>query len=254
MSTSTKGSAAVAPRPRIWWTESALGEALARLGAVDPGEEMTESEAAEFLAQFVNPKAVVARRDEFAEFLLQADTLALAKRAHAAEIVKQAAAIEGGAERMRAQAVKLMQAANVRALEGSLYTMKLKDSRGRVDVTDEMAIPPEFWRVRQDEDLARLTWLTVTVEALVRAAIASEGLEGEALTAAADADEVVRTARQHLADATAERRAVDKTAIQAEWKANGETRSEVDPETGEVLTLPMVAGARKLVDTKLVVE
>jgi ubiquinone/menaquinone biosynthesis C-methylase UbiE len=84
MSTKTNGSAALAgPRPSLYWTESKLGAAIARLDAVDPDEQMSNEEASDFIAQFVNPEAVEARRDEFATFILEAESFADAKLAMA---------------------------------------------------------------------------------------------------------------------------------------------------------------------------
>lgn len=255
MSAPAKGGAALTgPRPTLWWTESKLSQALARLEQADPDERMDEIAAREFIAEFVSPHAVAERRDEFASFVIEYEAIASAKTAQAEEILRQAAVIRLGIDKMRMHAVKAMQSADVRALAGATYVMKLKDSPGKVDVVDEALIPAEYWRVKTDDDYTRMLRLVTIVDMLVRHSGTEVGLEGEALDAYVDADACAQEARAILEATETDRRAVDKKSIQAEWKANGEFRQEVNATTGEITKLPMVPGAKKVVDTKLVIE
>lgn len=233
-------------RPNLWWTESKLGEAIARLEFEDPEEAMTEDEASLFIAEFVSPAAVEARRDEFARFLLAGDAAVVSKRAEAAAlsgpILEQAERLARGLEKMRQQAIRLMQASGVAKLAGATYLLKLKDSPGSVEVVDEAEIPPEFWRTKSDADFVRIERLATIVQLF-----APE-------TPTEDERALLDECATLLAHAKAERRAVDKKLIQQEWKAFGDTFTVIDPETGEATEAPMVPGTRKSVTTKLLVE
>jgi hypothetical protein len=88
---------------------------------------------------------------------------------------------------------------------------------------------------------------------LTRQALEDAGMKDDALDAAVKADEFVVEAKMLVENAISSRRAIDKKLIQAEWKANGETRETVDPETGECVNVPLIPGVHKQVDTKLVV-
>lgn len=254
MSTKTNGSAALAgTRPSLYWTESKLGAAIARLDAVDPDEQMSNEEASDFIAQFVNPEAVEARRDEFATFILEAEAFADAKLTMADAIAAQAQRILKGVARMRDEATKVMKAAGVKALSGATYTIKLKDSPGSVAVDDEAQVPPEFFRTKEDADLLAIKRLAGVVVMLTRQALEDAGMKDDALDAAVKADEFVVEAKMLVENAVSSRRAIDKKLIQAEWKANGETRETVDPETGECVNVPLIPGVHKQVDTKLVI-
>ena len=99
MSTKTNGARPSRDAALAIWTESKLGAAIARLDAVDPDEQMSNEEASDFIAQFVNPEAVEARRDEFATFILEAEAFADAKLTMADAIAAQAQRILKGVAR-----------------------------------------------------------------------------------------------------------------------------------------------------------
>lgn len=242
---STKALAPLAhKKPSLFWTESELSLALSRLATTDPEEAMGEDEAAAFLAQYVSLDAVAAKRDEVAKFLLAAESFAKSKREEAAKIIAQAVAIETGASSMSRQVVRCMEAVGADALQGETFVLQLKRSRGAVEVLDEDLIPAEYWRVKEHEAVERIRDIL--------ALIAPTEANGATLV-----DDVLFKEIAAIAGVAVESlrdRSVDKTLIQAEWKAHGETREEVDAETGEVTEAPMVPGARRLVTTKLEIK
>jgi len=250
-----------ARRPSLFWTESKLAEAIVHLDTEDPDEQMTAEDAQAFLAEFVSPQAVVARRDEFARFLLMGEALVAAKRAEAdalsGPLLAQAYRVEGALAKMRSSTIAILKAAGVEGISGDTYTLKLKHSRGTVAIDDEAQVPDEFWRTKADDDLHRIERLEAIVGLLVLARFedADElGVRSEVFADAVAADEFMVEAKKLLADARAERRAIDKKLIQAEWKEHGDTRHTVDPETGEVIEVPIVPGVHKAIETTLVVE
>lgn len=253
MTKTTIGAAMVAPKPSLWWTESKLGEGLAALQMKDPDGLMTEEQAREMVARYISPDAVVERREEFADFLREGDELVELKKRRAQALAVEAKQIEAALEDMRAQAVSVMKALGVKALAAGTYTLKLKDSLGSVIVDDPEQVPAEFWRIAMDNDLLVIRKLVELVEGQARKSAEGEGFTEDALRVQVDMDEFVMSARWLLEEAEKPRRAVDKMMIKAEWKANGETRDEVDPETGEIKPAPMVPGVHKEVTTKLVV-
>ena len=100
--------------------------AIARLDAVDPDEQMSNEEASDFIAQFVNPEAVEARRDEFATFILEAEAFADAE-AHDGGRDRRAGTADPEGRRAHAgRTTKVMKAAGVKALSGATYTIKLE--------------------------------------------------------------------------------------------------------------------------------
>ena len=240
-------------RPNLWFTESALSEALARLDGADPELQMTESEATAFLEQFVDADGVEARRDEFAEFLLDGEMYVAAELSRAEWHTKRAAKVRAGLERMREQATAIMRSRGLKTLAGAERVLRLKDSPGSVDVTDPDAVPDEFWRIRQDADLTRLAAMFVIVQRCLCAAYGVEIVEGDGLPDHILADEDYTAAAGLWTEAKDERRAVDKNAVKAAWKEIGETKHRVD-ENGEVFETPTIPGVRREVTTKLVVE
>lgn len=257
MSPKPKGAVALERRPGLFFTESALADALTRLDGADPEAQMTEAQAGDFVAQFVSPEAVVERRDEFAEFVLSAEAYAAGKLLLAEKYRAQAGKVTLGVERMKAEAVRVMKLAMVHALPGNEHTINLKDSRGAVEIVNADEIPPEFFRVKVDDDLQRIRSLVSIVKRALGMAYgftADDDHSVKMLASMLDDDADWAEAQGILEASEAARRAVDKTAIQKEWTANGEVRSQVDHESGEVVETPMVPGVRKEVTTKLVIE
>lgn len=254
---SPKAVVALEKKPALFFTESSLADALAKLDGADPLVQMGEDEAAAFLERFVNPAAVVERRDEFASFINDAEAYAAGKLALAEKYRAQGKRVLDGVERMKAAAMKLMVSLKVRALPGNDHVIKLKDSRGAVKVVDESQIPAEFFRVKHDDDLGRIREL----QAIVRRALAlSYGMPDDdrigegALVDLLKSDEDWEACTAIVQAAESARRAVDKVSIQKEWKEHGETRSEVDQATGEITETPMIPGVEKEVTTTLVIE
>ena len=131
-------------------------------------------------------------------------------------------------------------------LRGETFTLKVKRSRGAVDVVNEGEIPPEFWRVKQDEDMVTINALALMLEATV--------------------GELTPVLAMLVEQAKDRRRTVDKKAIQQAWKDAGgaerpATAAEIERlEGGEralalVSTplLPVVPGAVKVVTSELVI-
>lgn len=261
--TKTEGAALTGPRPNLWFTESALEHALQKLDERDPDGNLDVAGAESILKRYVDLKGAIEKRDEVAQFLIEARSLAAAKLAHADVLQKQAKGLLGGVESMEGAIVRLMKDVDTRALQGNLHVLKLKDSRGKVEVDDEAMIPEEFWRVKEDADLGRIRELADMVERFSRAA-AIEDLRRELGGDSEPTAELVETwmaedtdrmrANALLAEAVQVRRAVDKNAIQAEWKAHGETIEQSNAETGEITERPLVPGVRKDVTTTLVIE
>lgn len=219
------GDALVGRKPSIWWTESKLGEALARLAYVDPEEEMTAEEGDAFIATFVQPEALRARRDEFAAFVIQAEAMLTAKRAELDALTRQAEALAHGIESMKHAAVEAMKARGVDALQGDRHVLKLRHSPGSVAVDDEGAIPEVFWTIGQDEDMRAFEEIYGMTEG--RSTLDFQRIE-----------EIVFAAR-------ARRRRIDKKAIQEAWRNLGPS------ETGHWAATP---GVHKEVATKLVIQ
>lgn len=223
------GDALVGRKPSIWWTESKLGEALARLAYVDPEDEMSAEQGDAFIATFVQPEALRARRDEFAAFVIQAEAMLAAKRAELDALTRQAEALAHGIESMKHAAVEAMKARGVDALQGDRHVLKLRRSPGSVAVDDEAAIPERFWTVYQDQDMEALEQILHIVHEHEVGWLKSEdvclGIEDEIAP-------IIEASR-------ARRRRIDKKAIQEAWKESRET---------------FVPGVHKEVTTKLVIQ
>lgn len=211
------GGSTIAPprrKPRsLFVTESRLREAFESLAETDPECELKPEEAERFIGQFVDREAVAEVRDEFGDFVVGMEAFATAKRLEAAELLRQAAAIEGGCDRMRAAAVKTMDGLGVEELRGHYRLLKLTKSRGSVEVLDEKQIPEAYWRTREDADLA--------------AAEIIYGVIGHVLFCMESGDDYepqVGAAKRLLQEMRDRRRSVDKNAIQKRWKeAGGDT-------------------------------
>ena len=210
-------------RPSLWWTESKLGEALAKLAWTDPEGQITDVEADAFIATFVQPEALRAKRDEFATFVREAEGMLAGKRAEMEALAAQVRALEGGIEAMKLTAARIMDSAGRDALQGDKYVLALRRSRGAVVVDDADALPLRFWRVPVDADLERIRALVKMVQAPMDGAVVDR----------------IRRALELLEAAESERRVVDKVGIQEHWKSAGEG------------TVP---GARREVALKLVIR
>lgn len=241
------------PRPSLHLTESRLERAFDALNAQDPDGHLTQAEAQEVIESFVSADSLAERRDEFAQFLIEAECFASSKEAHAKTLLQQASKVRAGIDRMKQGAVEIMKRVGVAALQGKLHVLKLKKSPGAVEIVDETIIPEEFWRSRQSPEFQRVLELASMVDRYARASM-QEIVAGDLTDEVMAADEDWKRSQEILAAVQFEARVIDKKAIQDEWKANGEIRQESDQKTGEITESPMVPGARKNVTTDLKID
>lgn len=240
---------ALAAKPSLFLTETRLMAACEALYTLDPHGELTPEEADQLLAEYGDPAAAIEKRQELADFLRVADALAASKRAAAEKLKAEAAALETALARCRAGVLRVMRSTGQRALSGESAVLKLEEGRGSVEVLDEKLIPEQFWRVREDEDLATIR----TLAALVH-----------------EDSEAARAEAAGLLDAACQRRReVDKRAIQKAWSEQGSDVVACPGETATRLMVladarpesqefpdhaPVVPGVRKRIDVKLTIK
>lgn len=224
----------MAKRPTLYVTEMRLRAAHDALAWADAEGAMTGEEAEAAIASYLDPRErerAIERRDEFGAYLAGMAALAEAKRQEGARLIEQANEIRAGLARMEAAAVRTMEALGVDELRGKVRVLKLKRTRGAVDVSDEGAIPKGYFRVKDDLDLQAIVKLTlIATDLYERAGASGTGtLEGSTL--------LLEEAQVICEKAHARRRSIDKKAIQEAW-TNGRE----------------VAGVQKRVETTLEVK
>jgi hypothetical protein len=240
-------------------TEHRLHTAFRVMEAEDPDLEMTAEEAVAFVEQFVSIGFTKDRRDEFGDYVIEMQRFADAKALEAGRLIKQAAAIEAGIERMKQAVVRTFVALEVADVMGNHRRLRLKTGRGTVEVVDETQVPDEFFRIREDAD-----WLAIDRLAKLVVQI----MDGELDVFGEDVvNSLVRAEVVSLREAARiRRRAVDKKAIQAAWKEAGGAE-RVEPEQpaatfaadgglvyGSARMSPVVPGVEKRVTTTLEVS
>lgn len=245
-------------RPNLYLSEHALNDAMRALDLVPDSSLSTEEAERVIEASLVASEWAARTRDEFARFIREAEAAAAAKdaeaEAYARPLREEAAAIRAGIERMKASALRVMERVGQPELVGEVFTIRRKESRGKVAVVDESAIPPEFFRVREDEDLEMirdlaefLRLVVIEEDKAIDAHHVATYLKKRGLVVISKEaiDIALEGARRLVSQAEAGRRSVDKVAIQDHWKVNGETR----PAEGEERKEMVARGAEPVVPT-----
>jgi hypothetical protein len=260
------------PKINLFIGEHRLKAAWEALEREDAEGNMTAEEQEAVLRSYVNREATVENRDAFVRFIRSVEATAEAKeaeaKAYAEPLMKEAARMRAGVERWKAQVVRLMNDLGVDELFGKVYTLLVKRSRGRAVVFDETAVPDQFRRVKNDDDLLLIRELMQMLEQAVIDVAQLRAGAGELGPAARkrvlDGDGGVHRARAMVVLAEQRRKTIDKTEIQKAWKQNGgddmRAANEEDRVTAAALGLPakeyvlVVPGVSKEVDETLEIK